>query len=448
MSNHIISQQEGCITFVVDADLPKPKGHLTYARKPEDIAKYAIKDGRMTEDDPQILATSFKDKKLFDLGTDVCFKTFVRAYAEHRPIVITPDMIWLLICQGFSYHINLDPEKYRDLLVSHSGKQDIVVLRNTGDQYNQEDVEFIVSEFSKQITDYTKGTIASDLVCIFSTTGPLESLVSTITLMDVVKEYFEFIQYDCICGIPYIKLKGTPADWASMIERIHQFDPFGLEWWTSQLEPVLQEFVEAANGNTKLSFWRSMVKKRRPDEIVRKTCIPDGPAPTKINGWILKFFPYWQKGRTPEMVSIEDSLLPETVTVPFIHRYVDDCGNLVKDDHLEMTAGFFGVKEDPENYELSPVMGWVISRADSEQKIHDALAKDVNGYGLSLRISRVPEALRAFKHIESLELDFIGPVELPSWMDEIDIGRITIKGKLTKEERAAIKKRFKRVWFW
>jgi hypothetical protein len=32
-------------------------------------------------------------------------------------------------------------------------------------------------------------------------------------------------------------------------------------------------------------------------------------------------------------------------------------------------------------------------------------------------------------------------------MDEIDIGRITIKGKLTKEERAAIKKRFKRVWF-
>ena len=447
MKATILSQKKGCITFVVDADLPKPKGHLTYPQEPEDIARRAIKDGRMSGAEPQILATSFKEKRLFSLGTDVCYKAFVKAYAQHRPIVITPDMMWLLICQGFSYHVNLDPEKYRDLLVSHSGKLDIIVSRNTGNQYTKEDVEFIVSGFAEQVKEYTKGSIASDLVGNFSTTRPLEHLVSQITLLDVVKDYFEFIQYECICGIPYIKLKGTPADWASMINRIHQFDQFGLEWWTTQLEPILQEFVEAAKGNPNLSFWKSIVKKNRPDEIVGRRCIPEGPPLTKIDGWILKFFPYCQDGRTPEKVSIAHSLLPETVSVPFIHRYVDDAGNLVKDEHLEMTAGFFGVKEDPKTYEMSPVMGWVISKADGAQDIHDALEQEVNRYGLSMRISKVPEALRAFKQIKSLHLEFAGPVDLPSWMDEIDIGSITIRGKLTKEERAAIRKRFKRVMF-
>lgn len=447
MKSTIIAQQEGCITFVVDADLPKPKGHLTYARKPEDIAKDAIKDGRMTDVDPQILATSFEDKKLFSFGADVCFKTFVKAYAEHRPIVITPDMMWLLICQGLSYHVNLNPEKYRNLLVSHNGKQDIIVLQNTGNQYTKEDVEFIVSRFSEQITEYTKGSIASDLVGNFSTTGPMELLVSRITLMDVVKDYFEFIQHSFICGIPYIKLKGTPADWTSMIERIQQFDRFGLEWWTTQLKPILQEFVETAKGNPNPLFWKSIVMKCQPDAIIGRRCIPGGSPPTKIDGWILRFFPYCQDGRTPKKISNKDSLLPETVTVPFIHRYIDDAGNLVKEEHLEMTAGFFGVKEEPETYELSPVMGWVISKADSEQDIHVAIENEVNRYGLSMRISKVPEALRSFKHIESLELEFAGPVNLPSWMDEIDIERINIRGKLTKEEQSAIKKRFKRVTF-
>lgn len=363
MEPTIIAHKDGCITFVVDADLPKPEGHLEYARKAEDIARDAILEGRRTDVEPQILATSFEKEMLFDLGTDVCFRTFVQAYAEHRPIVITPDMMWLLICQGFSYHVNHNPEKYRDLLVSHSGKKEIVVLRNTGGQYEKDDVEYIVSEFSKQVTEYTKGSIASDLVCDFSTTGPLERLVSKITLLDVVKDYFDFIHDDFVCGIPYIKLKGTPEDWASMIERIRQFNRFDLEWWTAQLEPILGEFVEAAKGNPNISFWKSIVKKRRPGEIIGRGCIPDGTSPTKIDGWILKFFPYWQKGLTPEKVCVDDSLLPETVSVPFIHRNIDDAGNLVKEEHLEMTAGFFGVKEDPETYELSPVMGWVINRA-------------------------------------------------------------------------------------
>ncbi|MBL7775710.1 MAG: DUF4419 domain-containing protein, partial [Saprospiraceae bacterium] len=31
-----------------------------------------------------------------------------RAYAEHRPLVLSPDMVWLTILQGFSTHVNLN----------------------------------------------------------------------------------------------------------------------------------------------------------------------------------------------------------------------------------------------------------------------------------------------------------------------------------------------------
>ena len=447
MNLDIISQQEGCITFVVDADLPKPRGHMYYPSKAISIARRAIKDSRMTDADIEILATSLGDNKLIDVGRDVCYQTFVRAYAEHRPIVITPDMIWLLICQGFSYHINLEPEKYRDLLVSHSGKLDIIVYRDTGGQYSEEDVELIVSDFSKQITEYTKGTITSDLIANFSTTGPMERLVSQITLMDVVKEYFEFIHMEGICGIPYIKLKGTPEDWESMLGRIHQFDKFGLEWWTAKLEPILREFVKAAKGRPKASFWKSIVKKYKPGMLIGRGCLPEGPSPTKIDGWILKFFPYCKDGRTPDKVLNDESLLPETVSVPFKRRRVDDNCNLIQEDCLDFTAGFFGVHEDRDTYELTPVMGWAISKAESNQDIQKALAWGASRYGLSMRVSRVPEALREFNRIESLDLDFVGPVELPSWLDEIDIDSITIRGQLTEEEKEAIKKRFKLVIF-
>src|SRR5579871_5756068 len=34
--------------------------------------------------------------------------TVNRTYAEHRPLILSPDMIWLLILQGVALHINAD----------------------------------------------------------------------------------------------------------------------------------------------------------------------------------------------------------------------------------------------------------------------------------------------------------------------------------------------------
>lgn len=50
-----------------------------------------------------------------------------QAYADHRPFVLSPDMIWLLISQGFARHINANQESMRNELVDFSGKLSLII---------------------------------------------------------------------------------------------------------------------------------------------------------------------------------------------------------------------------------------------------------------------------------------------------------------------------------
>jgi hypothetical protein len=54
----------------------------------------------------------------------------------------------------------------------------------------------------------------------FSTTGPVEAAVFQISLMESMKNYFDFMDMEIVCGIPKITLEGELADYKSIIERI------------------------------------------------------------------------------------------------------------------------------------------------------------------------------------------------------------------------------------
>ena len=45
-----------------------------------------------------------------------------RAFTQHHPLCLSPDMVWLLLCQGVAHHINLHAESLRARLVQHQGK--------------------------------------------------------------------------------------------------------------------------------------------------------------------------------------------------------------------------------------------------------------------------------------------------------------------------------------
>ena len=166
------------------------------------------------------------------------------AYAEHRPFVLSPDMVWMLISQGFSHHINANPEKYRDRMVDFQGKLSLAV--ESDKPLEEARWDELIPQFAEEIKKNTKGTIAETIIADFSTTTSYEQIASEITLMETTKAYFDFVVIYAACGIPEITLLGTMEDWQKVYDKTMQLRSFDLAWWVDELKPILKQFVKAS----------------------------------------------------------------------------------------------------------------------------------------------------------------------------------------------------------
>ena len=110
-------------------------------------------------------------------------------------------------------------------------------------------LERVFPEFAEKIAAKTKGGVAELAQCDFSTTTPVERVVSQITLMDTVQHYFQYTMC-CGCGFPSITLTGTPADWERVRSKAAALRSYDLDWWLDALLPALDHFVQAAHGPT------------------------------------------------------------------------------------------------------------------------------------------------------------------------------------------------------
>ena len=367
----ILSQEEGLITFAVD-EVDPPDNHCGWETTGSKLALDLNRniDGNLFSDwEPTILANSFADvDNLFDIGEDVVFQMLLKAWCQHRPVVLTPDAIWLIICQQFSHIVNENPEQYRGVLVNHEGKKELKVESN--DLFSEQaDWEGLIGRFTAEIDKYTNNGLATTLVADFSTTGTDERIASEVTLMDVVKPYFDYTAIYVVCGIPSITLTGTPDDWRKVLEKTRALEKFGLGWWTSELEPILKELVKAAEGQPDYWFWKDIVCKTRPRTIQGPVCAKRQPKLTKFDGWFLKLFPYDNKGKTPAKVDITQTMLPETVVVPFKYQVVNFDGIVLEETPLELVAGIVGVLEDPDDYTMTPKIGWFVRTVKEAAKV-------------------------------------------------------------------------------
>lgn len=222
--------------------------------------------------EPKILVNSFSDETgLLELGEDTVFQMLVKAWSQHRPVALSPDVIWMLICQQLSHHINQNPEKYKSLFVSHEGKKEICIQSST-DLYS-EDVDWagIIDGFASTLSLNTTEGVTNSLIANFSTTGVNERLASEITLMDVAKPFFEYKVFYVACGIPYITITGTPEDWKSIIEKARILESIELGWWFKELKPILEQFVMASEGKQDIKFWKNIVKKLDQEQFMERS---------------------------------------------------------------------------------------------------------------------------------------------------------------------------------
>ena len=365
--SRIIAQSPGSISFVVDENL-KPVDYFFTSTDCGEIAKLWMtppmdKTLNKAERNNSLVASSFANEhNLKYQGEGPFFSTLVTAYANHMSVTLSPDMVWLLISQGFARYVDAHAEELRSLFVDHDGEMKLVVQ---GKDFLFDDADWpkLIGTFASLIDKNTKGGIAQVITADFSTTGPVERVASQITLMKSMEHYFEY-EYDVpICGIPSITLKGTPEDWQRVLEKAKKLSQYGLDGWVKELEPILTEFVHAAQGHPNQRFWQSIVKKIREDELRAAGggggC-GDETEPTLLDGWFLKLFPDCD-GKTLEFVEYgTSSVESEIVRVEFKYNLLG-----LASFPMELWAGFIATEVDTTARMLTPKIGWMVVKSEN-----------------------------------------------------------------------------------
>lgn len=424
--------------------LSKPE-KLLYLQSYDNIYKNLIlKDANLSKREVErdgiefeynILAKSEARDSLVNLGHNSFFNGMYQAYADHRPFVLSPDMIWLLINQGFARHVNANPEKLRKHFVDFSGQLTLVVDAENDLLNDTINWEEIFPQFTTQIAKHTGSELINTLTSDFSTTTAVERIASEVTIMEAMDPYFEFVVMYVVCGIPEITLLGTTEDWEKVLNKTKELGKYDLKWWTNELEPILNEFVNASKDEINKEFWRDMFKYHSQEAY---------GAPKIIDGWIVKFFPYDKDGKRNDLNKlIGGGSLPEEM-VKVNLKYVKTDGIRTEETMLELWAGFIGLEQNPETYALTPQISWMVRIKDKDQKgLHKKLeANNIPSSEfepkIDLRISDVPENLKKLDVIYSLGLHFIKDVFLPDWIKTKKIGKLFIEGNISNKETEKI----------
>ncbi len=301
-----------------------------------------------------------------------------RAFAEHRPLRLTPDVVWLTIAQGFAQHVFNCGEALRERFVRHTGrrllKQEVLRLKTLDDWAEA------IEGFSNALAEEVGPGLRNLITCNFSTASPASRIASQIVFMGAMRRYVAY-EMMCICGIPRITLCGTPSDWQAIEERTRVIAEYHLDWWTSALQPTLAEFTASVRGEPSKSFWQSIYK---PKEAY---------GGDVITGWITDFFPYLvgdrnlppskrnpnlgiaprkRKGLAPGRFPRGLTTVPLQVSEERESRAVD------------LVAGFSGVQQDPD-LSLEPAIAWGVFEADALELVIQAIEKDEDRHRLASR---------------------------------------------------------------
>ncbi|WP_299461313.1 DUF4419 domain-containing protein [uncultured Microscilla sp.] len=379
------------------------------------------------------------DYNIVPMGYHSLLYGMYKAYSDHRPFVLSPDIVWLTICQGFSNHVNINAQQQNDIFPYLKKKQRLTVTNNevilgrTSSTW-----EDIPQQFINQLTSYIDQGLLDTLKADFSTTTSTERIVSEITILDTVKAYFEYGVAYMICGIPTITLEGEPSDWYKILDKLAYLKKFGLEWWVNKLNMIIKEFVATSKGQVDRDFWIDMFKVHTKEEY---------GSPKSIDGWITNFYPYDKKGnkidlKKAEGITIEDiiDLLPkELVCVDFEYLIKVKENEVIQQIPMELWAGFVGLKQNKETYALKPEIGWFVSYQDNSKIRDESKVDKQTEIGTYSNLTCFPEELLNDKRKwRELNLNFQSEVKLPLNFPEIDVETLRVYGKVNENDKKII----------
>lgn len=275
------------------------------------------------------------------------------AFAQHRPLTLSPDVIWLTVLQGVARHVRVHADLLRDRLAGHQGRELLTVVIPGAPVWPE-----VVAEFERMLPD----TFGDAFTFDFTTSSAVDRLAGRVVLMDTWSPYFAY-RVVTLCGIPSITLAGTADDWRVIRDRVDRLAAMdlGLEKWCRSLAPIADQFVRAAEGHADPAFWQRILKLRSESGGDR--------AP----GWITRLYPYLGEADVPNPLldlPIDDMSGPGIVTDDVVAttsrvRVVHENRLTGEQTLVALNAGVVAIALDDDG-SLRPVTGCHLTRCGPE----------------------------------------------------------------------------------
>lgn len=309
--------------------------------------------------DPNIFASSIKpeDKLILDYNEHPVLMGFVDAYRNHRPVTISPDIIWLLILQAFSNYVGACPEKLRTKFVNFQGQKEIKLEFNNKNitELTYDDWCSDFPKFTEQIQNFVGSDVIEALTPDFSTTTPLSLSVGQISIMSAFKNYFKYIRFAGICDFPFINIEGTVEDWEKIQQKLNFLTKYEFNFWTDKIKPIISKIIETKKGNVDKEFWLNMIQ-------IIKVPGPCGGDMSIYDGWFFNFFPFNEDGLyLSEGISQYAKMASELLAVKvkiILTNENKEVGELM----AEYVGGFIGLSQNSNDSSLKPEIGWFIRK--------------------------------------------------------------------------------------
>lgn len=268
------------------------------------------------------------------LATDLSF-------AQHTPLALSPDHLWIAILQGYAIHCNKEPESVRAFFTDSAEKKDLICQVPPTPDW-PEVGEALATLLGAHIGEKKVNLLSGD----FSTTTPVERMVQRICMMQATAPFYNYFRMHTLCGIPYITLLGCTEDWTLLRQRAVALMDLGApEFWKEKLLSLVLKFEEAARGNADTAFFR---------EFYTESGGSGGPF---VAGSINALFPYTFRDTDPcpntSGWGPNPSSLPKglgRVEVPW------DC--LGRQRNTLFVGGFTGATYKDNHF--MPTVGWAI----------------------------------------------------------------------------------------
>ena len=295
------------------------------------------------------------EEKIYSIGDCGLFAAVLTAYNNHWKLRTSPDDWWFCVIRRVSCAIdkNANKESVRKMFVDHEGKKTIEVVVPDTSIYT---VDY--SWFFDQISQGVQASIkvpefVDGMTADFSTTTTVQKIVSQITMMTSVQEYFAF-GMKCGCGIPAVEMLGTEDDWSklksklkvlrTLLEPIENDLDLSSEWW-DVVDKVFSNLLATYQGSALSEWWSHIMG----FENVR-ACGMYVPGKYRYRGWFTEF----SEGKKSAMQI--KNMSSGLVSVPIHLKHSSGL-----EDTAAVVAGMLGFTvHTDENKEVSvqPFQGW------------------------------------------------------------------------------------------